>query len=417
MRIKNGVNVGNGSSITFLGGTINNNDSVWCVLTSNSACATTPTATSSKVKMIVKAVPLIGSVKNSANVNITSLVLCNTGATAGLYNNYGVGIWSSSNPSVATAVNGVAAGGGMSSSGLITAVSNGTATAVYTITSANGCSSVAYTTIVVDTLPALNNTIVSGSVCVNSNLGLVNMTTIPSGGTSVWTSLNNRASVNASSGVVTCGSVGTASIKYTITNMNGCSNSITTPIVINSLPNVPSIGYTTGTVNPQTGPAGSYCNNRTFTLVGNPTGGVWSTTNAAVVTVTSAGLTKTIGVGTGSILYTYTDANGCSNSRATVGIVAACATRGVNGIENGKLKMENEFTMYPNPAKTFISLNVKTLIGSGSIVITDLYGKQIKTQTLSMGMNTIDVSRLSKGIYFVSTITNEGKVTKKLVVE
>jgi Secretion system C-terminal sorting domain len=73
--------------------------------------------------------------------------------------------------------------------------------------------------------------------------------------------------------------------------------------------------------------------------------------------------------------------------------------------------------MYPNPAKSFISLFVNTLIGNGTIVVTDLYGKQIKTQSLSMGTNTVDIANLAKGVYLVSTITNEGKTTKKLVVE
>jgi hypothetical protein len=34
-----------------------------------------------------------------------------------------------------------------------------------------------------------------------------------------------------------------------------------------------------------------------------------------------------------------------------------------------------------------------------------------------MGTNTVDIANLSKGMYFVSTITNEGKTTKKLIVE
>ncbi len=34
-----------------------------------------------------------------------------------------------------------------------------------------------------------------------------------------------------------------------------------------------------------------------------------------------------------------------------------------------------------------------------------------------MGTNTIDISNLAKGFYLVSTITEQGKTTKKLVVE
>ena len=82
-----------------------------------------------------------------------------------------------------------------------------------------------------------------------------------------------------------------------------------------------------------------------------------------------------------------------------------------------QLAISNEFSMYPNPAKTFISINVNTLIGEGSIIVTDLYGKAVKTQALSMGTNTVNISNLNKGMYFVSTITSEGKTTKKLIVE
>jgi len=99
------------------------------------------------------------------------------------------------------------------------------------------------------------------------------------------------------------------------------------------------------------------------------------------------------------------------------GNTAVCpGAKGVNTVD-GQLSTVNDFTMYPNPAKGYINLNVEALVGAGSIIVTDLYGKTVKTQALSMGTNTIDIAKLSKGMYFVSTITNEGKTTKKLVVE
>ena len=79
--------------------------------------------------------------------------------------------------------------------------------------------------------------------------------------------------------------------------------------------------------------------------------------------------------------------------------------------------MNADFAIFPNPAHSSINLNIKTLIGAGNIMVTDLYGKQVKTQALSMGSNNVDVSSLSKGFYLVSIITSEGKTTKKLVVE
>ena len=70
-----------------------------------------------------------------------------------------------------------------------------------------------------------------------------------------------------------------------------------------------------------------------------------------------------------------------------------------------------------NPARQFISLKVDKLVGNGQIVITNLYGKQIKTLPLSMGTNTIDIATFAKGMYLVSIVTNEGTKTQKLIVE
>ena len=84
-----------------------------------------------------------------------------------------------------------------------------------------------------------------------------------------------------------------------------------------------------------------------------------------------------------------------------------------------KLQTTNieQWAIYPNPTKGLVNLYVETLVGKGNIVITDVYGKQVKTQPLGLGTNTIDIANLGKGIYFVSVITHEGKTTKKLVVE
>ena len=397
---KNGVNVGIGTA-TYQTTSLANNDSIWCVLTSNSACATTPTATSNKIKMIVYPNPAIGTSIGGTICTIGGILSVNNTNTL-----YG-GVWTSDNTgivSVTTASN--------QASGNAVAVSNGTAILTYTKTNINGCS-VSASCIV--TVAAVTPPIITGAsaVCVGSTAQLAVNT---SGGS--WLSLNNRATVSPT-GLLTAANAGVGNIKYNVTNAYGCSGFATYTPTVTAKPTQPSISFAVGnTVNPQSGavPTTAYCNNRTFTLAGNPTGGGWSSSNTAVITVTNAGVVSTVGVGTGSVIYTVTT-NGCSNSRSIVGNIVGCAARGMNGIENGKLKMENEFTMYPNPAHSFIRLNVNSLMGSGSIVVTDLYGKQVKTQNLSMGTNTIDVSTLSKGMYFVSTITNEGKTTKKLVVE
>jgi hypothetical protein len=274
-------------------------------------------------------------------------------------------------------------------------------------TNSQGCDSSATLNLtVVSTLPAITST---SAVCAGSTTTLSNA--IPGG---VWsTQATSQATINASTGLVTAKNAGTITIQYSKT---GCG-SVTKSFTINPIPAVPTITYAPGTVNPQAGaPTGGFCVGKTFTVVGTPNvpTGAWSATGT--VSITNGGVVTINAVGAGTIKYTYTSAAGCINSRTMVGNGFACAARGVSVSGEG-LVVSGDFTMYPNPAKSVVSLQVDQLIGKGQIIVTDVYGKQIKTQYLSMGTNTIDVSNFSKGMYFVSMITSQGKTTKKLVVE
>ena len=161
---------------------------------------------------------------------------------------------------------------------------------------------------------------------------------------------------------------------------------------------------------------------KVFGVSGTPASGVWGSTG--IISVTNAGIATINAVGAGSLTYTFTNSNGCVNSRTMSGTGFACAARGTGSqslVANSTSKDQNlktkDFTLYPDPAKSVVSLKVETLIGEGQIIISDLYGKTVKTQPLSMGNNSLNIANLSKGFYLISTITSEGKTTKKLVVE
>ena len=252
------------------------------------------------------------------------------------------------------------------------------------------------------------------NVCVGNTITLASAT--PGG---VWTSLNNRASINASTGVLTGLNGGgvQASIRYTITNATGCSNVATYAVTVNARPGVPSIAYAAGTTNPQNGAGGggNYCKNRTFTVVGSPAGGVWSSANANM-TVTSGGVVNTANTGSATLTYTVSN-NGCSNSRSIIGNIVTCASRGVNNATAANEEVAIDFTMYPNPAKNRVQIQQDFVTAGGQIIVTDLYGKTVKTQSMSLGNNIIDVTNLSKGIYFVSLVTKQGSKSQKLIVE
>ena len=352
------------------------------------------------------AATLILTTKVSPAIGTSSSVatFCAIGATKNITNSNtnGGGIWSSNNSTVAT----VATVSG--ASGIITSASNGTAIITYTKTGSNGCTASASATIVVAVVPTPNNISGANSIC---KAAITALSSTTNGG--IWTSLNNAATIN-SSGVIAGANAGTAVINYTVLNSSGCSAFTSYNVTINAIPNIPSIGYAAGTANPQTGASGAFCINRTFTVVGTPTGGLWSSTGVLTVGATTGIVNTNTLAGTGSLTYTITT-NGCSNSRTISGTVAVCAAR--QSLVNSQSSMKNDIVMFPNPARSVVSFQVKTLIGAGIIVVTDLYGKQVKIQSLSMGTNTIDVSKLAKGMYFVRLITSEETSTKKLVVE
>ncbi|MGV8945884.1 MAG: LamG-like jellyroll fold domain-containing protein, partial [Lutibacter sp.] len=126
----------------------------------------------------------------------------------------GTGTWSSSNNSIAT-VN--------SSTGIVTAVSAGTAYIIYTINGGCNFTPSAQQTITVtpNAYAGTVSTILS-TICIGSTTTYTVSGAILGGGTGAWSSSNTAiATVNASTGVVTAVSAGSANIIYTVTG--GCS--------------------------------------------------------------------------------------------------------------------------------------------------------------------------------------------------
>ena len=74
-----------------------------------------------------------------------------------------------------------------------------------------------------------------------------------------------------------------------------------------------------------------------------------------------------------------------------------------------------EFALYPNPAKSFVTLEFETLEENTLLQILDINGRRVRTLELKAGVETlrIDASDLPKGVYTVMI----GSTTKKLIVE
>ena len=199
-----------------------------------------------------------------------------------------------------TPAGGTFSGTGVSGNSFNPAVGAGTYTINYSYTDVGtGCTGSNSTTITVNPLPTVNAGTYS-AVCANS--ALVNLTGSPAGGTFSGTGVSGNT-FNPSVGA------GTYSINYSYSS-GGCSNSASTNITVNALPSVSAGTY------------GAVCSNAAaVSLSGTPAGGVFSGTG-----VSGSSFNPSVGAGTYSISYAYTNANGCSNSASTSITVNAAPT-------------------------------------------------------------------------------------------
>ena len=406
---KNGLIIPNATNATYQinGNLVASGTKFYCTINSNLPCVIKSGANSNEITVVINnsAIPTINIATRNASTckgsTISFSAAITNGGTTPVYT------WFVNGVTIANSNNATFISSTLNNGDVVSCQLNSNTTCLNSVMQSNNLTEV-----------ILNTTPITGitgpvEVCVGNSIQL---TASPSGG--LWLSLNNRASVNTS-GLVTGlnGSNGTlAQITYSITNTSGCVTSASYSVNVNARPKVPSIAYAIGTPNPQTGVGGGFCTNKTFTVVGNPTGGVWSSTGVLSVNATTGVISTGLVAGAGTLTYTI-GTNGCTNSRSIAGNVVGCAARGVN---NGQLAIENyplSINLFPNPAHATVSLKIDRLIGAGTIIVTDLYGKQQIQQPLSMGINTINVASFAKGMYFVSLITSEGKKTEKLIVE
>jgi hypothetical protein len=175
--------------------------------------------------------------------------------------------------------------------GMFSPIAAGTTDVIYTYTDVNGCTEDDTTSITVNDLPVVTMGAVS-SLCVGSS-DVTLSGGAPVGGT--------YSGANVSGGMFSPVAVGTSDVIYTYVDANGCAEDDTTSITVNDLPVV-----TMGSVS-------SVCMGSADIALnsGSPAGGTYSGTNVA------GSMFSPVAAGTTDIIYTYMDANGCSEDDTT----------------------------------------------------------------------------------------------------
>ncbi|MEX2379450.1 MAG: PKD domain-containing protein [Vicingaceae bacterium] len=86
-----------------------------------------------------------------------------------------------------------------------------------------------------------------------------------------------------------------------------------------------------------------------------------------------------------------------------------------------KNRINNSFTVFPNPTKGDVTINIVEKFDQAEVFIHDIMGKRVKeVYKGSLGkeyIQHVDLGNLSPGVYFITLQTTKGKESKKIIVQ
>ncbi|MBL7692842.1 MAG: Ig-like domain-containing protein [Flavipsychrobacter sp.] len=154
----------------------------------------------------------------------------------------------------------------------------------------------------------------SNTPCVAAATTYTNSAT---GGT--WsTSSSSRATIGATTGILTGVSAGTVYITYRGT----CGSRVTKLVTVTATPTVASISGGTSKV----------CAGSTTTLSNSTSGGVWSSSNTAVGTVSTSGVVR--GISSGITTISYEVSSACGTVYATKDVTVTATPAAISGVSS-----------------------------------------------------------------------------------
>ncbi|TAE89621.1 MAG: PKD domain-containing protein, partial [Bacteroidetes bacterium] len=252
--------------------------------------------------------------------------------------------------------------------------------------------------------PIINASITGSAFCPGSTVTL--SSDAPTG--NEW--YKNGTIIPAASGVTL---TVTDSGSYTvITKPNGCPSNPSLAKSLGLLPR-PTVGNITGADQPIRGESTPY----TVTAEPNLTY-VWTAVNGTILsgnnTANVNARFNVLGVGTISV-----------SSKSAAGCLSLAASKQVNTqppVGLPQYELIQQLAVYPIPTKTSITLEIDALKAHpADVKIINLLGQVVEHNNLNILSGKqryqIDLSQLTKGVYFIELNHNENKVIKRIVVE
>ncbi|HEY9083770.1 MAG TPA: T9SS type A sorting domain-containing protein [Vicingaceae bacterium] len=192
----------------------------------------------------------------------------------------------------------------------------------------------------------------------------------------------------------------TSGVYYdSLQTINGCDSVLSTTLTVNLLPNV-----TLSNFNPDT-----ICSSSSAVTLpnGSPSGGVYSGTGVSGGTFDP----NTAGLGTHSVIYTYTDINSCINSDSTFITVEQCV--GIDDLAN-----DLGILIYPNPNTGLFTIEKSSELDKEIRVnLLDASSRVIIDKLIPKGQQKIemDITSYSKGIYYLQLTVGKEVFVKKIL--
>ncbi len=234
----------------------------------NGACANTGTST-----ITVNPIPDAGTISGPTTVCEGSNITLSTTGAGGSWMT--IGTFTTVSPT-----------------GVVTGTSAGTELISYVVSNVCG-TSIATASVTVNPLPHAGTISGPNNVC-GGGATITLASTVPGG---VWSASNGVATVSPA-GVVTGVTSGLDTISYAYTNV--CGTDVTTYVV--TVDAAPDAGTISG--------PGEVCAGSAITLASTVSGGVWSSSNTALASVSSSGSVNGVSSGTAVITYTFTNSCG-----------------------------------------------------------------------------------------------------------
>jgi hypothetical protein len=171
---------------------------------------------------------------------------------------------------------------------------------------------------------------------------------------------------------------------YTVSGTNtstGCTNTDQILVTVNSLPTVALNSFA------------EVCENSGTVVLtgGSPAGGVYSGSS-----VNNNSFNTSVGAGIYAVTYTYTDNNSCSNSATQNLTVIVCSGAGIENVIN-----TSGIYLYPNPTLDIVNIVSGEHFNGNTYALIDPSGRIISNGTLIGTTNSLSISKLSTGTYYL----------------